>query len=144
MALLVIPKYVTSFSFLFSLCWEVWEFGLIWRIWKTGCGKFALRALSQCLAREFQPQGVHIAHVIIDGVLGPPSRSSFLPSLPLSFTLHDIIELLIIKRKEIKKVNSYIFLIILIFFKKKNLVIYYSCLYSKVPSWCVSYSFANP
>ncbi|XP_028764071.1 estradiol 17-beta-dehydrogenase 1 [Neltuma alba] len=36
------------------------------------CGKFALRALSQCLAREFQPQGVHVAHIIIDGVVGPP------------------------------------------------------------------------
>ncbi|KAM4117971.1 hypothetical protein ACJW30_02G166200 [Castanea mollissima] len=36
------------------------------------CGKFALRALSQCLAREFQPLGVHVAHVIIDGVVGPP------------------------------------------------------------------------
>ncbi|KAG4930799.1 hypothetical protein AAZX31_17G168600 [Glycine max] len=36
------------------------------------CGKFALRALSQCLAKEFQPQGVHLAHVIIDGVIGPP------------------------------------------------------------------------
>ncbi|CAK7337636.1 unnamed protein product [Dovyalis caffra] len=42
------------------------------------CGKFALRALSQCLAREFQSQGVHVAHVIIDGVIGPsrgPSSS---------------------------------------------------------------------
>ncbi|CAM8921893.1 unnamed protein product [Rhodiola kirilowii] len=36
------------------------------------CGKFALRALSQCLAREFQPLGVHVAHVLIDGVIGPP------------------------------------------------------------------------
>ncbi|KAL9394127.1 hypothetical protein Peur_013412 [Populus x canadensis] len=36
------------------------------------CGKFALRALSQCLASEFQSQGVHVAHVIIDGVIGPP------------------------------------------------------------------------
>ncbi|XP_024026065.1 uncharacterized protein LOC112092949 [Morus notabilis] len=36
------------------------------------CGKFALRALSQCLAREFQPLGVHVAHVIIDGFIGPP------------------------------------------------------------------------
>ncbi|KAK7263108.1 hypothetical protein RJT34_30692 [Clitoria ternatea] len=35
------------------------------------CGKFALRALSQCLAREFQPQGVHVAHVIIDALIGP-------------------------------------------------------------------------
>ncbi|XP_065873453.1 uncharacterized protein [Euphorbia lathyris] len=40
------------------------------------CGKFALRALSQCLAREFQPLGVHIAHVIIDGVVGPPRGPS--------------------------------------------------------------------
>lgn len=40
------------------------------------CGKFALRALSQCLAREFQPQGVHVAHIIIDGFIGPPRGSS--------------------------------------------------------------------
>ncbi|EEF39997.1 very-long-chain 3-oxoacyl-CoA reductase [Ricinus communis] len=40
------------------------------------CGKFALRALSQCLAREFQHQGVHIAHVMIDGVVGPPRGPS--------------------------------------------------------------------
>lgn len=45
---------------------------------QTGCGKFALRALSQSLAREFQPLGVHVAHVIIDGVVGPPR---FLPFL---------------------------------------------------------------
>ncbi|KDP31901.1 hypothetical protein JCGZ_12362 [Jatropha curcas] len=40
------------------------------------CGKFALRGLAQCLAREFQPLGVHIAHVIIDGVVGPPRGPS--------------------------------------------------------------------
>lgn len=40
------------------------------------CGKFALRALSQCIAREFQPQGVHVAHIIIDGFIGPPRGSS--------------------------------------------------------------------
>ncbi|EOX91351.1 hypothetical protein QUC31_003078 [Theobroma cacao] len=40
------------------------------------CGKFALRALSQCLAREFQPLGVHVAHIIIDGVIGPPRGPS--------------------------------------------------------------------
>ncbi|KAJ9090901.1 hypothetical protein QFC20_007784 [Naganishia adeliensis] len=31
--------------------------------------KFALRALSQSLAREFGPKGVHVAHVIIDGLI---------------------------------------------------------------------------
>ncbi|XP_052165867.1 uncharacterized protein LOC127782638 [Oryza glaberrima] len=36
------------------------------------CGKFALRGLSQSLAKEFQPAGVHIAHMIIDGVIGDP------------------------------------------------------------------------
>lgn len=32
-------------------------------------GKFALRALSQSLAREFGPRGIHVAHVIVDGVI---------------------------------------------------------------------------
>jgi NAD(P)-dependent dehydrogenase (short-subunit alcohol dehydrogenase family) len=30
-------------------------------------GKFALRGMAQSLAREFAPQGIHIAHFIIDG-----------------------------------------------------------------------------
>lgn len=34
--------------------------------------KFALRSLAQSLAREFQPQKVHIAHVNIDGVVDLP------------------------------------------------------------------------
>jgi len=32
-------------------------------------GKFALRSLSQSLAKEFGPQGVHIGHAVIDGVI---------------------------------------------------------------------------
>ncbi|XP_058088876.1 uncharacterized protein LOC131235628 [Magnolia sinica] len=39
---------------------------------ELSCGKFALRALSQCLAKEFQTTGIHVAHVIVDGVIGPP------------------------------------------------------------------------
>ncbi|MEM6490292.1 MAG: SDR family NAD(P)-dependent oxidoreductase [Pseudomonadota bacterium] len=31
--------------------------------------KFALRGLVQAFAREWQPQGVHVAHVLIDGVI---------------------------------------------------------------------------
>lgn len=34
--------------------------------------KFALRALSQSLAREFGPQGIHVAHVILDGLIDTP------------------------------------------------------------------------
>jgi len=32
-------------------------------------GKAALRALAQSMAREFGPQGLHIAHVVVDGVI---------------------------------------------------------------------------
>lgn len=35
-------------------------------------GKFALRALSQSLAREFGPQGIHVSHAIIDGIIDIP------------------------------------------------------------------------
>ncbi|KAI3799040.1 hypothetical protein L1987_34328 [Smallanthus sonchifolius] len=46
------------------------------------CGKFALRGLSQCLAKEFHPLGVHIAHVIIDGKIGA-SRALMMPKRSL-------------------------------------------------------------
>jgi NAD(P)-dependent dehydrogenase (short-subunit alcohol dehydrogenase family) len=37
--------------------------------------KFALRGLAQSLAREYGPQGIHVAHVIIDGLIwGPAAR----------------------------------------------------------------------
>lgn len=40
--------------------------------------KFALRGLAQSLAREYQPEGVHVAHVVIDGVLrGSTSQARF-------------------------------------------------------------------
>jgi hypothetical protein len=32
-------------------------------------GKYALRALSSSLSKEFAPQGVHVSHAIIDGVI---------------------------------------------------------------------------
>jgi len=35
-------------------------------------GKFAMRAVGQSLAREFGPQGIHVAHAIIDGVIDIP------------------------------------------------------------------------
>lgn len=36
---------------------------------ELACGKFALRALSQCLSKELQPQGIHVAHIILDGLM---------------------------------------------------------------------------
>jgi NAD(P)-dependent dehydrogenase (short-subunit alcohol dehydrogenase family) len=32
-------------------------------------GKFGLRALAQSMARELGPKGVHVAHIVIDGVI---------------------------------------------------------------------------
>jgi len=37
-------------------------------------GKFALRGLAQSLARELQPQGIHVAHFVIDGGIRSASR----------------------------------------------------------------------
>jgi NADP-dependent 3-hydroxy acid dehydrogenase YdfG len=37
-------------------------------------GKFALRGLAQSLARELSPQGIRIAHVVIDGGIASPAR----------------------------------------------------------------------
>jgi NAD(P)-dependent dehydrogenase (short-subunit alcohol dehydrogenase family) len=35
-------------------------------------GKFGLRALGQSMAREFGPQGIHVAHFVIDGQIDNP------------------------------------------------------------------------
>lgn len=37
-------------------------------------GKFGLRALAQSMARELGPAGIHVAHVIIDGVIAAEHR----------------------------------------------------------------------
>lgn len=38
-------------------------------------GKFALRGLAQSMARELHPQGVHIAHFVIDGAIARADRT---------------------------------------------------------------------
>jgi NAD(P)-dependent dehydrogenase (short-subunit alcohol dehydrogenase family) len=38
-------------------------------------GKFALRGLAQSMARELQPQGIHVAHFVIDGAIRNPGRT---------------------------------------------------------------------
>jgi NAD(P)-dependent dehydrogenase (short-subunit alcohol dehydrogenase family) len=43
--------------------------------------KFALRGLAQALAREFGPKGVHVAHIVIDGLIeGPKTDLRFGPA----------------------------------------------------------------
>jgi NAD(P)-dependent dehydrogenase (short-subunit alcohol dehydrogenase family) len=39
-------------------------------------GKFALRGLAQSLARELAPQGIHVAHFVIDGGIAQSGRNS--------------------------------------------------------------------
>jgi NAD(P)-dependent dehydrogenase (short-subunit alcohol dehydrogenase family) len=41
--------------------------------------KWALRALSQSLAKEFGPQGVHVGHIVADGVFDTPIRKQMSP-----------------------------------------------------------------
>ena len=38
-------------------------------------GKFALRGLAQSMARELAPQGIHVAHFVIDGAIRNPGRT---------------------------------------------------------------------
>jgi NAD(P)-dependent dehydrogenase (short-subunit alcohol dehydrogenase family) len=50
-------------------------------------GKFGLRALAQSMAREFGPQGVHVAHVVVDGQINTPSLREVQPDREESTTL---------------------------------------------------------
>ncbi|KAI1110024.1 NAD(P)-binding protein [Nemania sp. NC0429] len=47
------------------------------RFGTLAAGMFARRALAQSLAREFHPQGVHVAHAIIDGIIDVPRTQGF-------------------------------------------------------------------
>lgn len=50
-------------------------------------GKFALRALAQSMAREFGPQGIHVAHTIIDGQIETPQLRQSTPERDEATTL---------------------------------------------------------
>jgi NADP-dependent 3-hydroxy acid dehydrogenase YdfG len=49
--------------------------------------KAGARMLAQSLAREFGPQGIHVAHVVIDGVIDHPRMRQLVPDRPDSFFL---------------------------------------------------------
>ncbi|EMC91694.1 hypothetical protein BAUCODRAFT_570300 [Baudoinia panamericana UAMH 10762] len=44
--------------------------------------KFAMRALSTSIAKEFAPKGVHVAHAVIDGVIDIPRTKEWLKDMP--------------------------------------------------------------
>ena len=50
-------------------------------------GKFGLRALAQSMAREFGPQGIHVAHTIIDGQIDTPRLREAQPDREENTTL---------------------------------------------------------
>jgi len=45
-------------------------------------GKFGLRAVGQSLARELGPQGIHVAHILIDGQIATPAYLANNPNRP--------------------------------------------------------------
>jgi len=55
-------------------------------------GKFALRGLAQSMARELSPQGIHVAHFVIDGGIRSPARAES-PDRPDSMLDPDAIAL---------------------------------------------------
>ena len=44
-------------------------------------GKHALRALAQSMARELGPQGIHVAHVVVDGLIENANTAQLMPEL---------------------------------------------------------------
>ncbi len=61
-------------------------------------GKFAMRGMAQSMARELSPQGIHVAHFVIDGAIrgaghpGDPSKSdAMLDPDAIAFTYLNIL-----------------------------------------------------
>lgn len=53
-------------------------------------GKFALRALGQSMARELGPEGIHVAHVNIDGMIGESDDGSKLDPADIAETYYGL------------------------------------------------------
>ena len=47
-------------------------------------GKFALRGLAESMARELQPQNIHVGHIVIDGGIANPARPARGPDAMLT------------------------------------------------------------
>ncbi|KAJ5589882.1 hypothetical protein N7450_003854 [Penicillium hetheringtonii] len=44
--------------------------------------KFGIRAMSQSLAREFGPKGIHVSHAILDGIIDTEKTKGFMEDIP--------------------------------------------------------------
>lgn len=49
--------------------------------------KWALRAMSMSLAKEFAPKGVHVVHAVIDGVIDIPKSQDMLKDMAMEARL---------------------------------------------------------
>lgn len=49
--------------------------------------KWALRAMTMSLAKEFGPQGVHVSHAVIDGVIDIPKSQEMLKDMSMDARL---------------------------------------------------------
>ncbi|MEE9183777.1 MAG: SDR family NAD(P)-dependent oxidoreductase [Acidimicrobiia bacterium] len=47
-------------------------------------GKHGLRAVAQSMAKELGPEGIHVAHLIVDGIIDVPRVSEHMPELAAS------------------------------------------------------------
>lgn len=47
-------------------------------------GKHGLRAVAQSMAKELGPQGIHVAHIIVDGIIDVPRVHESMPELAAS------------------------------------------------------------
>jgi NAD(P)-dependent dehydrogenase (short-subunit alcohol dehydrogenase family) len=58
--------------------------------------KFALRGLAQSLAREFGPQGIHVAHAVLDGLIwSDQTRARFAPEEAKCMSPEDVAAVLV-------------------------------------------------
>jgi len=46
-------------------------------------GNFGMRALCQSLARDMAPKGIHVFHVVVDGLVDQPRTHRWLPNKPM-------------------------------------------------------------
>lgn len=58
--------------------------------------KFALRGLAQSLARELGPQGIHVAHVVLDGLIwSEQTRARFAPEEASCMSPDDVADVVV-------------------------------------------------
>jgi NAD(P)-dependent dehydrogenase (short-subunit alcohol dehydrogenase family) len=63
-------------------------------------GKFGLRALAQVMARELSPEGIHVAHLVIDADIKEPGQSVESAAEPQAYPEHVADLVLLLHRQQ--------------------------------------------